>query len=106
MRAVGAGAPPNISILHREILWEAVAVARSWQRRIWRRWTNAGSPRRPFGEMESRGEERAGGIYLPGFWWVPRRTAAGLAPAHHAAVFNFSMGGQGDNAARSHLTCW
>ena len=40
------------------------------------------------------------------FRWVPRRASAGLAAAHHAAVFNFSMGGQGDNAAQSHLTCW
>lgn len=69
MRAVGAGAPLAVSILHHEILREA--VARSWQRRVWRRWTNAGSSRRLFGEMESRGEERAGGIYLPGFWRAP-----------------------------------
>lgn len=52
--------------------------------------------------MGSRGEEQAGGIYLSvGTWCVPRAGAA-----HHTAVFNFSMGGQGDDAAQSHLTCW
>lgn len=40
------------------------------------------------------------------FPWAPWRASAGLAAARHAAVFNFSMGEQGDNAAQSHLTCW
>lgn len=53
--------------------------------------------------MGSQGEHCAGGIYLV---VGAVRSSAVLAAAHHPAVFNFSMGGQGDNAARSHLTCW
>lgn len=53
--------------------------------------------------MGGQGEQWAGGIYLAvGAAAFIRSVAA----AHHPVVFNFSMGGQGDNAARSHLTCW
>lgn len=56
------------------------------------------------GDGKPRGGE--GRWHLPFGGHPGVRPSAGLAAAHHAAVFNFSMGGQGDNAARSHLTCW